>query len=329
MKPLLINHKIYGRFIITEPVLIELVKSPALERLKGVGQLGAWDLHYLATRPFSRFQHSIGVMLLLRKYGASLEEQTAGLLHDISHTAFSHVADCVFNSQAVQDYQDKKLVQAFDLQGINKILKKYKINPKKILSHKNFPLLEKKLPDLCADRIDYTFQDPVGQKISKINPKNFLNNLIIYNHCWVFTKKVWAKKFGLLNLKINQDLWCNPLQATLYQTLGGAIKLGLENKIITKKDLFTTDQFLINKLKKSKNKEILEKIKLLRNLKVKLVPKSQADLFAQSKPRVVDPYFLKNGKLTRLSTVDKDYKKKTSSWLKQAKKGFYIKILNP
>lgn len=35
-------------------------------------------------------------MLLLRKLGASLEEQLASLLHDISTFAVSHVADWVF-----------------------------------------------------------------------------------------------------------------------------------------------------------------------------------------------------------------------------------------
>ena len=42
MKPLVINHKIYGRFKITQPVLIDLINSPALQRLKekGLGFLG-------------------------------------------------------------------------------------------------------------------------------------------------------------------------------------------------------------------------------------------------------------------------------------------------
>jgi HD superfamily phosphohydrolase len=34
-------------------------------------------------------------MLLVRRLGASLEEQIAALLHDVSHTAFSHVIDSV------------------------------------------------------------------------------------------------------------------------------------------------------------------------------------------------------------------------------------------
>lgn len=328
MRPLIINHKIYGRHKITEPILIELINSKALKRLKGVGQNGAWDFHQSCPGRLSRYQHSIGVMLLLRKYNAPLEEQIAGLLHDISHTAFSHVADFVFDSHYLKhNYQDSKLAQAFKLQGVNKILKKYNIKPSYILNEKNFPLLERNLPDLCADRLDYTFQDDFGKKLTTINPKDFLKNLIVYKNQFVFASKDWAKKFGKFYLKLNQNVWCSPIEASLYKILAQAIKAALKKEIINKKDLFKTDKFVMKKLKESRDPKILENLEIIKNLKVKTVPKNQADFFTRSKPRVVDPYFLKNGKLVRLTVVDKTYKKEIDKWSKQAKKGFWIKIL--
>lgn len=36
-------------------------------------------------------------MLLNRQLDASMEEQIVALLHDVSHTAFSHVIDYVFD----------------------------------------------------------------------------------------------------------------------------------------------------------------------------------------------------------------------------------------
>ncbi len=325
MKPLIINHKIYGRFKITEPVLLELIKSPALQRLKGVGQNGAHDFHYTPPGPFTRFQHSIGVMLLLKKFNAPLTEQVAGLLHDVSHTAFSHVADFVFNSHLAQNYQDKKLAQAFEIQGINKILTKYQITPKQILAKENFPLLEKDLPDLCADRIDYTLQDPTLKKIKNVNPKSLSNNLLVWQNQFIFKNRKSAKEFASLYLKMNQLLWCNPLEATIYQMLADIIKLGLVKELIQKKDLFTTDQLVLTKLRK--NSTLAKKIAGLRKIRIKLVPKDQAKLHIYSKTRVLDPYFLKNGKLTRLTAVDKNYNNKVNAWLKIAQKGFWIKIL--
>ena len=52
------------------------------------------------TQPITRYEHSVGVMLLARRVGGGLREQVAALLHDVSHTAFSHVIDHVFHDQA-------------------------------------------------------------------------------------------------------------------------------------------------------------------------------------------------------------------------------------
>ena len=128
MKQITINHKIYGKFKIIEPVLIELMKSKALQRLKKIEQHGTWQLHkdWKKSNYFSRYAHSVGVMLLLKKFNASIEEQIHGLLHDVSHTVFSHVADFLFGKNPGQhDYQDSRLKKAFRLQGINNILKKH------------------------------------------------------------------------------------------------------------------------------------------------------------------------------------------------------------
>lgn len=326
MKPLIINHKIYGSHKIIEPVLIELIKSPALKRLKKISQLGAHDLHYKNPGKLSRFQHSIGVMLLLKKFDAPPEEQIAGLLHDVSHTAFSHVADFVYNSHTTQDYQDKKMAKAFLLQGINKILKKHKINPAKILDESRYPLLEKNLPDICADRLDYTFQDPILKRLKGYDSKYFLENLIVYRGQFVFKNYKAAKKFSFLYLKINQLLWCNPLEAALYQILANIIKSGMQSGLITKKDLFSTDKEVLDILKK--DKKLAAQIKLLGRIKIKTVEKKQADFHTKSKIRIVDPYFLKNGKPIRLTSVNKIYKRQVNKWSKQAKKGFYIKIIN-
>jgi hypothetical protein len=60
------------------------------------------------TSPITRFEHSVGVMILVRELGASLTEQIAALLHDVSHTAFSHVIDYVFDGHDSQSYHDEK-----------------------------------------------------------------------------------------------------------------------------------------------------------------------------------------------------------------------------
>lgn len=324
---MIINHPLYGRFNITEPVLIDLLKSPALARLKKINQHGCWQFSRLCPGRFNRFQHSLGVFLLLRRFGADLNEQIAGLLHDVSHTAFSHVGDRVFGREQIQDYQDSKLEKAFALQGINKILLKRKIKPATILDFSKFTLLETELPDLCADRLDYTFQDPVVKTLIKNPGKELLKKLVIYQNQFVFADKNSAKKFSRAYLKLNQLVWCNPTQVTLFYLLAGAVKIGLKKNIIGKIDLFTNDRLVTQKLKAAKNPEILEKFRLMKDLKIKIVPKNQALTCLKTKIRTVNPNFLSNGKLIRLSTVDKDYKNKITRFKNWAKHGFCVKIL--
>ena len=96
---------LYGKVEIVEPVLWDVIASDALQRTKGISQHGITALLGI-TPPFSRFDHAVGAMLLLRRLGASLEEQIAALLHDVSHTAFSHVIDYVFHNHSGQSYHE-------------------------------------------------------------------------------------------------------------------------------------------------------------------------------------------------------------------------------
>ncbi len=58
-----LTDKIYGTFEIEEPVLIDLLESRAVQRLKGVLQHGITGLIGI-TFPTTRYEHSVGVMLL-------------------------------------------------------------------------------------------------------------------------------------------------------------------------------------------------------------------------------------------------------------------------
>jgi HD superfamily phosphohydrolase len=149
-----INDPIYGRFQIEEPVLVALINTKTIQRLKRIDQYGIPPKYY-SFPGFSRFDHSIGVMLLLKKLGASLNEQIAGLLHDMSHTAFSHLTDWIWGDRLTEDYQDNIfsdfLKNSKDVTGI---LENYGIQYELFFNLHDFSLLERKSPDLCADRID-------------------------------------------------------------------------------------------------------------------------------------------------------------------------------
>ncbi|MBI2263045.1 HD domain-containing protein [Candidatus Berkelbacteria bacterium] len=160
-----IKDRVYGEVEISEPVLLEIINSPTLQRLKEINQAGYFEPHFSGTA-HSRFEHSIGVYLLLKMYGALLEEQIAGLIHDVSHSAFSHCIDYVLDagSEKEHNHQDNVFDEFVRKSEIPGILKKYGLDLEYILDDKNFPLKEKDLPDLCADRIDYSLRTATSFK---------------------------------------------------------------------------------------------------------------------------------------------------------------------
>src|SRR3990170_5931387 len=149
---------VYGPAEIGEPVLLDLMQSAAMNRLRGVLQHGITGLIGI-TAPTTRFEHSVGVMLLVRRLGASLEEQIAALLHDVSHTAFSHVIDYVFGGHDSQSYHEGVQEEYLAGTDVPAILARHGFDWRDFLHEADFPLLEQPAPALCADRLDYFLRD--------------------------------------------------------------------------------------------------------------------------------------------------------------------------
>lgn len=143
---------------ITEPVLLDLMASDAMQRTKGVSQHGITALLGI-TPPFSRFDHSVGAMLLVRRLGGAVEEQIAALLHDISHTAFSHVIDFVFDDHSGQSYHEEKKEEVVANSDIPAILSRHGKDWRAFMNEDDFFILEQPSPALCADRLDYFLRD--------------------------------------------------------------------------------------------------------------------------------------------------------------------------
>ena len=153
--------EVYGSVRIEEPVLLALMAGTAVQRLHGVLQHGISALIGI-TRPITRFEHSVGAMLLVRRMGAPLPEQIAALLHDVSHTAFSHVIDYVFDGHDSQSYHDEQKEAYLAQTDVPAILARYGYDWRDFLPEANFPLLEQPSPRLCADRLDYFLRDAQG-----------------------------------------------------------------------------------------------------------------------------------------------------------------------
>lgn len=310
---MLYKDQVYGNFEITEPVILELIKSPAIQRLKYIDQGGMRSVWFKTNKNFrqieiSRFTHSIGVYILLKKYNASIEEQISGLIHDVSHSVFSHCIDFVknFKFEKHDSFQDKIFVNFIKKTNIPKILKKYNYDIEYILNDNNFPLKEKKLPDLCADRIDYSLRDSlVFNVLKKQEIKYFLNNLKVYKINWVFKNFESAKNFAEFFNNINKNYYGDFASAKMFKTISDWISYALIKKYIDFKDLYTTDKKVIRKINKfnKKDRQLDFYWQALKNKQIITNNPKDYDEIIICKSRAIDPIFLDNSKIKRLSEI--------------------------
>ncbi len=320
--------RIYGKIEISEPVIIDIVNSPALQRLKEIDQAGYVEPRFPGTS-HSRFEHSLGVFALLQRYNAPLTEQVSGLIHDISHSAFSHCIDYVLEEgcEKEQSHQDNVFEEFIRKTEIPDILKKYDFDLDYILDDKNFPLKETELPDLCADRIDYSLRTAVIYKeLDEQGLRYILDNLIAENGNWFFKDFASAKKYADIFLKLNRKYYAGLPSAVMFRTVGDYLRYALQKKYISKNDLYTTDKIVLKKIEKYINKdEILELLHKRMNNEIKAVnDPDNYDTCVYCKSRVVNPLYKHNGGLRRLSDADENWNKILQQELKP--KQYFIKF---
>ncbi|MFH1787198.1 MAG: HD domain-containing protein [archaeon] len=318
--------RVYGKEEIKESVLIDLINSNVVQRLKGISQLGMPDEYY-HKKGYSRYEHSIGVLILLRKLNADLTEQIAGLLHDVSHTAFSHVVDWVLGDPTKEDYQDNHFSEVFFNSNIPKILDKYGFDSSKISNIESFSLLERRAPNLCVDRIDYTLRELEFLGKSEI-VKRILNDLTTKNGRVVFQGFRVAEDFANEYMNLQNEHWAGNEARARYYILASVLKKGLENEIINVNDFMRTDNEVIQLLKETNNDYILNGLSLLKNSLKVLEDEKGIEL--KKKFRYINPEVLIKNRIVPLTEISFDYRnflKKTEKNSKNYKKvniiGFY------
>ena len=299
---------IYGKVDIKELVLLELMNTPSMLRLKKISQFGIPDKYY-HFKNFDRYEHSVGVMLLLRKLGADLEEQVAGLLHDVSVLAFSHITDWVFGQgrEGKEDYHDSIHDTFIKNTEIPSILAKYNFDLQRVSDLDNFSLLEKSSPDLCADRVDYALREFKYW----FNPKivdNCVVGLTNFNGEIVFNNPESAYNFANGFLQLQMQHWGGFGAVMRYHLFSNALKVALDKGYISESDFYKDEDFISDKVEKAKDKEIDQ---VLADLKAGNLEKYKNN-FGQKvikKFRYVDPKVKQSNNLKRLSELKSEFLK--------------------
>lgn len=257
-----VNDFLYGKMELPM-VFSDLLNTDALKRIGGIHQSGAIFL----VNPdicHSRLEHAIGVTMMIRMLGGSELEQIAGLLHDISHTAFSHVGDYVFDN-ADEDYHEKVFAEVLCRSEVPDVLLNHGYNVNQIL-YGTFDILEQPLPALCADRLDYTLRDGIhGGVISRQRAREFLNSIVLKDGKIAVNAETEVAWINEAFEKLNNEVFKLPLHLYANGKMAELIKKFLNKGVLVESDMFKTDTMLLNKIRTSY--EGYEAIKSIKQLK--------------------------------------------------------------
>ncbi|KAH7311390.1 hypothetical protein B0I35DRAFT_438005 [Stachybotrys elegans] len=289
-----VHDDLHGSHVITEPALVELLKSPALARLASVHQHGINGL--LGVTPaVTRFEHSVGAFLIVRKAGAALDEQIAALLHDISHTVLSHVMDWAL-SQPGDSFHETHKARYIDMTQLPHILAKHGFADLKPLEEHLYPLVEFPAPRLCADRLDYAVRDSVAfEKLPLQDARDILASIRSYpaaespDRFLVSHDPALALQLSRAYLASDRDVWSNPAHVDVSNKIGQLIGDLVRSGKIAESILWTVSdrEFwqILHDAADAQGRELIKEVE-----SKKLPPEDGLGLPVAAKVRTLDPH---------------------------------------
>jgi hypothetical protein len=254
-----LTDRVYGEVTIDDPEVVALIACPTFQRLRGIKQAGP-SAYAFPFKTVTRCEHSLGVYLLLRRFGADRREQVAGLLHDISHTAFSHAVDFIISSEE-QDHHEELKPEFLERPDIVAALDTLGFTPTEFYDDSIYPLLERPLPWLCADRLDYFFRDGLACRATTPDAvARFLAHLTVIDGTIAFTSAQVAREATDLYALMNREWWASPTEAYIYNEFADALREGLRTGLLHRDDLLSDDASVMAVLEASVNPRIAEKL---------------------------------------------------------------------
>ena len=251
-----ITDPIYGKVEISERIQ-SLLNTDLVQRLKNIHQNGV--AYFVDPRQStSRFEHSVGVMLLTKILGGDESTQIAALLHDISHTAFSHLGDQIFVNEQ-QNHHDLIREQFLQSQIAKEALEKLGIGKKELDLDQN-PIV--KGVGLNTDRIDYMIRDlKAVNRIYQPQFSSILNNLTVDKSGQIKCQNIETARLVFDKfLEVNQEVYFDPKVEANTLVMTTILSKMLEKNELLESDFLLSDDRIIEKVKSGSYNNIFQKM---------------------------------------------------------------------
>ena len=144
--------------------LRRLAETPPMARLRQVGMNCGCEYtsfpHFAGWAPYSRFDHSVGVGLIVWHFTGDLRQSAAGLLHDAATPAFAHVVDFLHGDHLHQESTEARTAELIETSPeLQALLREYGLTTEDVADYHRYPIADNDSPQLSADRLEYTLGD--------------------------------------------------------------------------------------------------------------------------------------------------------------------------
>lgn len=257
---------------------------PSLLRLKNIGYFCGMDYASKSVYNFeegiSRYDHSVTVALITWMLTKDIKATLAGLFHDVSTPCFSHVIDYMNKDYEKQESTEEKTEEIIRNDTyLLQCLEEDNILVDEIIDFKRYSIVDLDRPMLCADRLDGVILTGLlwTKSISIDDVRKIILDLtVVLNECQYEEIGLNSREIAELILNTSEliDVYChsnedNYMMELLAKITKRAIKLG----IISYDDLFLLDERQVfNKFENSSDNELLEDLKLFKNILVEDIP---------------------------------------------------------
>ena len=304
--------------------IARLSETPPMRRLRQVGMNCGCE--YVALhrddmcRRYTRFEHSVGVALIVWHFTHDAKQAIAGLFHDISTPAFAHVVDFLNGDHLTQESTEAPTAAMIDSSSeIQSILHELGLTTADVSDYHRYSIADNASPQLSADRLEYTFGNFIQYGIS--DPDEISD---YYRHLTagtnehaeteiVFTDPHTAEQFALSSMKCAYVYISRSDRFTM-QYLADLLRASIRQQVLTAADLYTTEENVISRLCSSpRTLQDWQKYCAIRA--VQASDKQVENRYAvkvNAKRRYIDPYVMDSGRVTSLSSR---YRAETEAFL--------------
>ena len=221
---------------------------PMLQRLKNVGLLCGtdWTPLYKNRFYYSRFDHSVGVALIIWHFTHDKAQTISGLLHDVSTPVFSHVSDFRKGDALTQtetEGTNESIIRSD--RNLDALLAVDGLRVEQVEDYHKYPIADNEIPQLSSDRLEYMF--PSGMALD--GSWDLPSVRRAYEDLEVLRNEEGLPELGFKTLEIAEDytrrfcmighiLQLNENKLTLH-LLGKIMNLAVEEGILSEPDFMT------------------------------------------------------------------------------------------